>query len=124
MANQLCTDGASVLTCHQTEDFIKIYNIHHRVSSVGNPHSNNHSELSVKSQKRLLGEYVSGTGCIDKDSVTQALLAYANTPCKVLGKSPSQIASGRRLKDFFPQSAESLRPVAQYVLGAEEKELK
>ena len=111
------------LVC-QTQDFFKRYNIHHRVSSVGNLHSNNCSEFCVKSPKRLLREYVSGTGCIDNDSVTQALLACANTPCKILGKSPSQIAYGRRLKDFFPRSAESLRPVPQDLLGAEEKELK
>ena len=65
----------------------------HRVSSVGNPHSNNGGELSVKSLKRLLREYVSGAGFLDNDAVTQALLAHANTPCKVLGLSPAQIAS-------------------------------
>ena len=121
---EICTDGASVFTCQQTQDFFRRYNIHHRVSSVGNPHSNNCGELCVKSLKRILREYVSGTGCIDNDSVTQALLAYANTPCKTLGKSPSQIAYGRKLKDFFPRSAKSLRPVPQDLLGAEEKELK
>ena len=110
--------------CHQTQDFFKIYNIIHRVSSVGNPHSNNCSELCVKSLKRQLREYVSGTGCIDNDSVTQALLAYANTLCKILDKSPSQIAYDQRLKDFFPRSAELLRPVPKDLLGAAEKEEK
>ena len=100
MPREICTDGARVFICHQTQDFFKRYNIHHLVSSVGNPHSNLRSELSVKSLKRLLRKYVSGTGCIDNDSATQALLAYANTPCKILGKSPSQIAYGRRLNDF------------------------
>ena len=90
--------------CHETQEFFKRYNIHHRVSSVANPHSNNCSELCVKSLKRILREYVSGTGCLDNDTITQAVLAHANTPCKVLGKSPAQLAYGRRPKDFFPRS--------------------
>ena len=78
------------------KSFFRKYNIHHRVSTVGNPHANSRSELAVKSLKCLLREYVSGSGCIDNDSVTQALLAHANTPCKVMMKSPAQIAYGRR----------------------------
>ena len=39
-------------------------------------------------------------------------------------KSPAQIAYGRRLKDFLLRSAESLQPVPQDLLGAEEKEVK
>ena len=113
-----------VFTCHETQQFFSRYNIHHSVGTLGNPHSNSRSELAVKSLKRLLREYVSGSGCIDNDSVTQALLAHANTPCKVMMKSPAQIAYSRRLKDFLPRSAESLLPVPQDLLGAEEKEVK
>ena len=39
-------------------------------------------------------------------------------------KSPAQIAYGRRLKDFLLRSAESLRPVPQDLLSAEEKKVK
>ena len=56
--------------------------------------------------------------------MTQALLAHANTPCKVLGKSPAQIAFGRKLKDFFPRSVESLTPVPDNLLSAVVKEHK
>ena len=101
---EVCSDGASVFMCHETQEFFKRYNIHHRVSSVANPHSNSRSEIFVKNLKRLLQEYVSGTGCLDNDTVTQALLAHANTPCKVFGKSPAQLAYGRKFKDFFPRS--------------------
>ena len=111
---EVCSDGASVFMCHETQEFFKRYNIHHRVSSVANPHSNNSSEICVKSLKRLLREYVSGTGCLDNDTVTQALLAHANTPCKVFGKSPAQLAYGRKLKDFFPRGTNALKPVPGY----------
>ena len=97
----MCSDGSSICMSHETREFFKRYNITHGVSSVGNPHSNNRGELSLKSLKRLLREYVSGAGCLDNDAVTQAILAHAKTPCKILGLSPAQIAFGRTLKDFF-----------------------
>ena len=63
---------------------------------------------------------------VDRHSgiLSQALLAYANTPCKTLGKSPAQMAYGRRLKDFLPRSEESLRPVPKDLMDADEKELR
>ena len=78
---ELSRDGASIYMSQKTQDFLKRYGIRHRVSSVGNPHN---------------------------DAITQAMLAYSNTPCKILGKSPAQLAFGRRLKDLLPRSLESL----------------
>ena len=75
----------------ETQEFFSWYIIMHRVSTVANPHSNNRGELCLKSLKRLLQDYVLGTGCLDSDAVTQALLAHANTPCKTLGLSPAKI---------------------------------
>ena len=91
---------------------------------MANPHSNNCGELCVKSLKRLLRDYVSGTGCLDSDAVTQALLDHANTPCKTLGLSPAQIAFGMSLKDFFPRNVESLIPVPENLLSAVAEEQK
>ena len=64
------------------------------------------------------------SGCLNNIAITQAMLAYANTPCKILGKSPAQLAFGRSLKDFLPRSAESIMPVPQDLMSASEKELK
>ena len=89
---EICSDGSSIFLSHETQDFFRRYNITHRVSSVGNPHSNNRRELGVKSLKRILRDYVSGTGCLNSDAVTQALLAHANTPDKTLKLSPAQLA--------------------------------
>ena len=74
---------------HETQDFFRRYNIKHRVSSVANPHSNQRGDLAVKSFKRILRDYVSGSGYLDNDAITQALLAHANTPCKTLKLSPA-----------------------------------
>ena len=95
---EVCTDGSTIFCSHETKDFFRRFNIIHRVSSVANAHSNLRSELSVKHLKRILRDIVGGTGNLDSDAVTQALLSHANTPCKVLKKSPAQLAYGRCLK--------------------------
>ena len=76
MPVEVTKDGSSLITCHETQEFSRKYNIHHQVSTVGTLHANLRSKLAVKSLKCLLREYVSGGGCIDNDSVTMALLAY------------------------------------------------
>ena len=96
------TDGSSIFCAQEVKEFFKRYDIEHFVSSVSNPHANLRSEVSVKILKRMLRDIVSGTGRLDNDAVTEALLCYANTKCRVLNKSPAEMAFGRCLKDFFP----------------------
>ena len=107
------SDGSSIFCAHETREFFKRYNIEHVVSSVANPHSNFCSELSVKHLKRILRDIVGGSGNLDSDAVTQALLCHANTKCKVLKKSPAELAYGRCLKDFFPRNVNSLLPIPE-----------
>ena len=57
----------------------------------------------MKSLKRMLRDIVGNSDSLDSDAVTEALLRHANTKCRVLNKSPAEIAYGRCLKDFFPQ---------------------
>ena len=83
------SDGSSIFCSHETKDFFERYDIKHVVSSVGNPHANLRSELGVKHLKRILRDIVGGSGNLDSDAVTQAMLCHANTKCKVLGKSPA-----------------------------------
>ena len=92
------------------------------MSSVSNAHSNLCSELSVKHLKRILRYIVGGTGNLDSDSVTQALLSNANTPCKVLKKSPAQLPFGQCLKDFFPRNVQSLLPIPDNLMSGEVKD--
>ena len=99
---KICTDGSLIFMASETQDFFKRYNVTHRVSSVANPHSNNQGELAVKSLKWILRDYVSGTGSLDSDAITQALSAHSYTPCKTLKLSPAQLAFGRTLEEFSP----------------------
>ena len=115
-------DGSSIFCAHETTEFFKRYNIEHVVSSVANPHSNFCSELSVKHLKRILRDIVGSSGNLDSDAVTQAWLCHANTRCKVLQKSPAELAYGRCLKDFFPRNVASLLPIPANLLSGEMKD--
>ena len=104
------------------KDFFKRYDIEHFVSSVGHPHANLRSEVSVKILKRMLRDVVSESGNLDSDAVTEALLCYANTRCRVLKKSPAEIALGRCLRDFYPRQASSLLPRPENLLSGPVKD--
>ena len=116
------TDGSSIFCAQEMKDFFKRFDIEHRVSSVSNPHANLRSEGSVKSLKRMLRDIVGNSGSLDSDAVTEALLCHANTRCRILNKSPSEIAYGRCLKDFFSRQVSSLLPIPENLLSGEAKE--
>ena len=92
------------------------------MSSVGHPHANLRSEVSVKILKRMLRDVVSESGNLNSDAVTEALLCYANTKCRVLKKSPAEIALGRCLKDFYPRQFSSLLPRPENLLSGPVKD--
>ena len=50
-------------------------------------------------------------------------MSYANTKCRVLGKSPSELANGRTLKDFFPREVSSLLPIPENLMTGEVKDI-
>ena len=93
---EICTDGSTIFGLHKTQDFFRRFHITHMVSSVANAHWN----LRIEHLKRILRDIVGGSAYLDSDAVMQALLSHANTPCKVLKKSPAQLAYGRCLNDF------------------------
>jgi hypothetical protein len=111
------TDGSSVFTSAEVKDFCERYNIKHFVSSVSNPHSNLRAEVGVRILKRILRDIVTETGNLNTDAVTEALLIYHNTKCQVLGKSPSELANGRILKDFLPRDFSTLLPAPEKLMS-------
>jgi hypothetical protein len=118
---RIFTDGFSIFCAQEVKDFFKRYDIEHIVSSVSNPHANLRSEVSVK-MKIMLRDIVSNSGSLDNDAVTEALLCYANTKCRVLKKSPAELAFGRCLKDFFPRQVSILLPIPANLLSGEAKD--
>jgi hypothetical protein len=97
------TDGGSNLVAKLVEDFMQTYGIHHRVSSVANPHANTRAELGVKTVKRLLRENVTIHGKLESAKFSRALLQYRNTPDRDTKMSPAMALFGRELRDFLPR---------------------
>jgi hypothetical protein len=104
-----CTsDGAPNLTSQEVENMMQAYGIHHRISSVANPHANSRAELGVKTVKRMLRENVSSTGQLDRAKFSRALLQLRNTPDRDTRMSPAVALFGRHLRDFLPRHNETL----------------
>ena len=76
----ITTDGAPNLTAKEVEDFMRTYGIHHRVTSVANPHANCRAELAVKTIKRLLRDNTEAFGTVHTARFSRALLTLCNTP--------------------------------------------
>ena len=110
------TDGLSIFFAQEMKDFFKRFVIEHKVSSVSNPHANLRSEGSVKSLKRMPRDIVGNSGSLDSDAVAEAFLCHANTRCRIFHKSPSEIAYGKCLKDFFHRQVSSLLPIPENLL--------
>ena len=65
----LSTDGASVFTSKEMEEFCKRWGINHRVSSAYYARSNKRAEVGVKSAKRLVRDNLLPDGGLDCDKL-------------------------------------------------------
>ena len=99
---RLSSDGASIFTSAQTEEFCKRWGIEQRISSAYHPRSNLRAELAVKSSKRMVRENLKPDGSLDGDKFSRALLIHRNTPDPATGVSPATIIFGRQLRDHLP----------------------
>ena len=102
------TDGAQCYVAEKVKNFMKLYGIKHRVSSVANAHSNCRAELGVKTVKRMIRDNTTLGGKFNNSKFSRALLQYRNTKDRDTGKSPAEFLLGRRLRDFMPIPKENL----------------
>ena len=98
---ELSSDGGPEFTASKTEEFLKRWGIHHRISSAHFPQSNGRAEVAVKKCKRILMENIGPSGSLDNDGLLCALLQVRNTPDPDCGISPAQILYGRPIRDAF-----------------------
>ena len=82
--------------------FLKNWGITRRLSSAYFPRSNGRAELGVKSGKRLLMANLDMTGSMNREAISQARLAYRNTPLQDCSISPAELLYGRKLRDHLP----------------------
>lgn len=91
MPEELSSDGGPEFTASHTEDFLCVWQVRHRVSSVSFPQSNGRAEVAVKTAKRLLMSNTGPTGSLDQDRFLRAMLQLRNTP------DPTATSHRRRL---------------------------
>ena len=78
--DECATDGGPEFTAVATQQFLKEWGVHHRLSSVAFPHSNCRAEIGVKTVKRLITFNTDPHGSLDTNTLQQAILQYRNTP--------------------------------------------
>ena len=99
---ELSSDGGPQFTAGVTQEFLKSWGVHHRLSSVANPHSNNRAEVAVKTVKRMLMANTSPSGSLNIDAFQRAMLIYRNNPDPETKTSPSIIIFGHPTRDPIP----------------------
>lgn len=95
---ELSSDGGPEFTAGLTEEFLRLWDVRHRVSSVSFPQSNGRAEVAVKTATRLLMSNTGPTGSLDQDRFLRAMLQLRNTPDLDCDLSPAQIIFGHPLR--------------------------
>ena len=114
IAEELTSDGGPEFMAHEVKNFLAKYGVRHRVSSVGNPHSNQRAEVGIKSMKRLIRGNLGPSGSLDDDSFAQATLQYHNTPLQSTGLLPAVALFGYPIRDFLPLTRKTYAPSIQW----------
>ena len=99
---ELTSDGGPQFTAGRTREFLKSWSVHHRITSVANPHANCRAEIAVKTVKRMLMDNTGPTGSLDIDKFQRAMLVYRNAIDPETRASPALILFGRPIRDPIP----------------------
>ena len=78
----LVTDGGPQFTAHTTQEFLRKWGVHHRITSAYNPHANLRAETGVKSMKRILTDNVGHGMKLNDKKAAVALMEYKQTPIR------------------------------------------
>ncbi|XP_048583325.1 uncharacterized protein K02A2.6-like [Nematostella vectensis] len=100
--DECASDGGPEFVANPTQQFLKEWGVHHRLSSVAFPHSNSRAEIGVKTVKRLITNNTGPHGELNTNAFQQAILQYRNTPDPSTKLLPAQCIFGRPIKDSIP----------------------
>ena len=99
---ELTSDGGPQFSAGKTQEFLKSWGVHHRLTSVANPHANCRAEVAVKTVKRMLLDNTSANGSISVDKFQKAMLNYRNSIDPETKVSPALVLFGRPIRDPIP----------------------
>ena len=99
---ELTSDGGPQFTAGKSQQFLKSWGVHHRLTSVANPHANCRAEVAVKTVKRMLMDNTSANGSIHIDKFQKAMLVYRNSVDPETKTSPAMVIFGRPIRDSIP----------------------
>ena len=95
--NTIVSDGGPQYTSAEFKDFIKQWQIEHRVSSPRNPQSNGMAERCVQTMKASLIKTME-----EGEDMNLALLTYKTTPLSHRLPSPAELLNSRKYKTLLP----------------------
>ena len=67
--DKCATDGGPEFTAATTQQFLKEWGVHHRLSSIAFPHSNCRAEIGVKTVKQLITNNTDSHGSLDTNAL-------------------------------------------------------
>ena len=95
--NVIVSDGGPQYTSAEFKDFMKHWQIEHRVSSQRNPQSNSMAEHCVQTMKASFIKTIE-----EGEDVDLALLTYQTTPLNHRLSSPAELLNSRKYKTLLP----------------------
>ena len=95
--NMIVSDGGPQYTSAEFKNFMKQWQIEHRVSSPRNPQSNGMAERCVQTMKASLIKTME-----EGEDVDLALLTYKTTPLSHELPLPAELLNSRKYKTLFP----------------------
>ena len=101
MPEEIYSDCDPEFTAFVRQDFMRKWDIKHRVSSAYFPQSNAPAKVAVKAAKRLFMSNISPNGDLNIDSFLRALLQLHNIPDPDCDLSSAEIVFGHLLWDAF-----------------------
>jgi hypothetical protein len=122
IAAEISTDGGPQFVAAETQEFLRQFGVHHRLSSAYMPHSNQMAEGAVKIAKRMICQNTSRNGSLDTNAFMAARLAYLNTPDRDTKMSPARVVFGRTIKELLPGIPGDLKINPEWQITMEKRE--
>ena len=122
VSEELSSDGGPQFMADSFQQFLKLWGVRHRLSSVSYPQSNGRAEAAVKSAKRIIHNNISVDGSLNNERAAQAILQHRNTPLQDIGLSPAQILLHRQLRDSIPSHPSHYKLHKDWIITAEQRE--